>query len=111
MHQSIIGFFENSLSFGFTGTPILRENSGGGRTTKDIFKKILHTYLIKDAIADENVLGFSVDYYGGAELKKITDEEVHSIDKKEFLENENQVMIQKQKIVNLMQCSLFLVGE
>ncbi|MGO4119186.1 hypothetical protein ACEQ6C_39080, partial [Rhizobium ruizarguesonis] len=49
--------------FGFTGTPLFEENkSQDGRVTADIFGKCLHTYLIKDAIHDGNVLGFSVDY-------------------------------------------------
>lgn len=63
MHQSIIDFFTNSLCFGFTGTPIFVENSGANKTTKSIFGKRLHTYMIKDAIRDNNVLGFSIQYY------------------------------------------------
>lgn len=91
MHNSITEFFTNSLSFGFTGTPIFAENSDGARTTQSIFKKQLHTYMIKDAIADNNVLGFSVDYYGGAKLKNIRDMEVESIDTKEFLESDKRL--------------------
>lgn len=63
MHRDINRHFKNSQYFGFTGTPRLLENkSADGRTTADIFEKCLHHYLIKDAIHDENVLGFSVDY-------------------------------------------------
>jgi putative toxin-antitoxin system, toxin component len=51
--------------FGFTGTPIFVENAVEGHTTKEIFGNCLHKYLIKDAIADENVLGFLVEYYHG----------------------------------------------
>ena len=57
MHHSITNFFTNSLSFGFTGTPIFAENSDGARTTQSIFKKQLHTYMIKDAINTQNLLG------------------------------------------------------
>lgn len=91
MHQTISDFFKNSLCYGFTGTPIMRENAKGGKTTKNIFGKRLHSYVIKDAIADNNVLGFSVDYYGGAKLKNTEDEEVKSIDKNEFLRSEKRL--------------------
>jgi type I restriction enzyme, R subunit len=53
--------------FGFTGTPIFVQNAVDGHTTKEIFGNCLHKYLIKDAIADENVLGFLVEYYHGNE--------------------------------------------
>ena len=91
MHHSITDFFTNALSVGFTGTPIFAENSDGARTTQSIFKKLLHSYMIKDAIADNNVLGFSVDYYGGAKLKNIPDIDVESIDTKEFLESDKRL--------------------
>lgn len=99
MHHSITEFFTNALSFGFTGTPIFAENSDGTRTTKDIFGKKLHEYVIKDAIADNNVLGFSVDYYGGAKLKKIDDAEVTSIDTKEFLESDDRLSQIVDKVI------------
>lgn len=63
MHRQISRTFSKAQYFGFTGTPRFKENpSQDGRSTADIFEKCLHTYLIKDAIKDENVLGFSVDY-------------------------------------------------
>lgn len=64
-HRNIMKFFVNAQIFGFTGTPIFAENSVDGHTTKEIFGNCLHQYLIKDAIADENVLGFLVEYYHG----------------------------------------------
>ena len=64
-HNNIVKFFHNTQIFGFTGTPIFAENSVGDHTTKEIFGNCLHRYLIKDAIADENVLGFLVEYYKG----------------------------------------------
>ena len=63
MHTKIVKHFSNAQFFGFTGTPRFEENrSTDGRSTADIFDKCLHYYLIKDAIRDENVLGFSVEY-------------------------------------------------
>ena len=64
-HKNIVKFFDNTQMFGFTGTPIFVENAVDGHTTKEIFGNNLHKYLIKDAIADENVLGFLVEYYHG----------------------------------------------
>jgi type I restriction enzyme R subunit len=64
-HKNIVKFFNNLQIFGFTGTPIFTENSTDKHTTKEIFGECLHKYLIKDAIADENVLGFLVEYYHG----------------------------------------------
>lgn len=64
-HRNIVRFFSNLQLFGFTGTPIFVENSKQDRTTKEIFGDCLHKYLIKDAIADDNVLGFLVEYYKG----------------------------------------------
>ena len=66
-HKNIVKFFDNTQMFGFTGTPIFVENAVDGHTTKEIFGNCLHKYLIKDAIADENVLGFLVEYYHGSE--------------------------------------------
>ena len=65
-HKRIMRFFDNAQVFGFTGTPIFVENAVDGHTTKEIFGNCLHQYLIKDAIADENVLGFLVEYYHGS---------------------------------------------
>ncbi|MGI2314208.1 type I restriction endonuclease subunit R [Staphylococcus cohnii] len=63
MHRAIRQHFKNAQYFGFTGTPRFATNaSQDGRATADIFDKCLHHYLIKDAIRDGNVLGFSVEY-------------------------------------------------
>lgn len=67
-HKKIMKFFDNARIFGFTGTPIFTENAVDGHTTKEIFGNCLHKYLIKDAIADENVLGSLVEYYHGNEV-------------------------------------------
>ncbi|MHB1680131.1 MAG: type I restriction endonuclease subunit R [bacterium] len=63
-HANIKRFFNNTQLFGFTGTPIFKENCAGGVTTADVFDKCLHKYVITDAISDKNVLGFSIEYIG-----------------------------------------------
>ena len=74
-HKNIVKFFDNTQIFGFTGTPIFVQNAVDGHTTKEIFGNCLHKYLIKDAIADENVLGFLVEYYHGNEDVDNTDQD------------------------------------
>ena len=64
-HKNIVNFFKNLQIFGFTGTPIFTENAKQEHTTAEVFGECLHKYMIKDAIADENVLGFLVEYYEG----------------------------------------------
>lgn len=71
-HKAIKEFFPKSQLFGFTGTPIFTENStftqidgeeGSYKTTADLFEKELHAYTITNAIDDNNVLRFHVDYF------------------------------------------------
>lgn len=64
-HRNIVNFFRNLQIFGFTGTPIFPENAKQDITTYEVFGECLHKYMIKDAIADENVLGFLIEYYQG----------------------------------------------
>src|SRR5574344_2069295 len=54
--------FKKYYQFGFTGTPIMPENALGAETTKSVFGDELHSYVITDAIRDEKVLKFKVDY-------------------------------------------------
>lgn len=54
--------FKNFAQFGFTGTPIFPQNALGDEDTKSVFGEILHAYVITDAIRDEKVLKFKVDY-------------------------------------------------
>ena len=54
--------FKYYYQFGFTGTPIFTENALGAETTASVFGSQLHTYIITDAIRDEKVLKFKVDY-------------------------------------------------
>ena len=75
MHTAITKNFKNYHIFGFTGTPIFADNAGSGknahlRTTPQAFGDKLHTYTIVDAINDENVLPFRIDY-----IKTIKDKE------------------------------------
>jgi type I restriction enzyme R subunit len=93
-HKRIKEFFNNSQMFGFTGTPIFADNSNknelGKRTTKDLFEDCLHKYVITDAIKDENVLKFSVEYVGRYKRKETATEidiEVEDIDTKELMED------------------------
>ncbi|MDQ7090452.1 MAG: type I restriction endonuclease subunit R [Methylococcales bacterium] len=90
-HNRIKNFFENHQMFGFTGTPIFAENTLGLKTTKDLFHDCLHKYVITDAIKDENVLKFSIEYVGRYKQKEDSqneiDIEVEDIDTKELLES------------------------
>lgn len=104
-HGRINKFFNNPQMFGFTGTPIFADNAVknqlGKRTTKELFGDCLHKYVITDAIKDENVLKFSVEYVGrytlrqaqGAEVEPLEtkateiDIEVEDIDTKELMES------------------------
>ncbi|MBC1474078.1 type I restriction endonuclease subunit R [Listeria grandensis] len=53
--------FERAVFFGFTGTPIMEENTKNGNTTSDIFGSELHRYSLAEGIRDKNVLGFQID--------------------------------------------------
>ena len=92
-HNRIKAFFENAQMFGFTGTPIFKDNSVknalGRRTTKDLFEECLHKYVITDAIRDKNVLKFSIEYistFKSKEEDEIIDIDVENIDKIEVME-------------------------
>ena len=90
-HKRTKDFFHNVQMFGFTGTPIFADNAAknalGKRTTKDLFGGCLHKYVITDAIRDENVLKFSVEYIRTVKQKdSIVDIEVEAIDTAEVME-------------------------
>ena len=95
MHRIVRQHFNNAQFFGFTGTPRFLENSSqDGRSTADIFGKCLHTYLIKDAIHDGNVLGFSVDYintFKDQAIKTENEDMVEDIDKDEVWMSDRRV--------------------
>lgn len=94
-HKRITEFFRNHQLFGFTGTPIFADNAvskkGKKQTTWDLFHEKLHTYVITDAIKDENVLKFAVEYVGRYKQKPGTatevDIEVEAIDTRELMDS------------------------
>lgn len=92
-HKRIVAFFSKAQMFGFTGTPIFAENAVGKKTTKDLFAECLHKYVITDAIADDNVLRFSVEYWGKLKRKdgSLIDEDVPAINVKEFFESPERI--------------------
>ena len=97
-HAKISEFFRNKQFFGFTGTPIFAENAVKYRTTKDLFGDCLHKYTIKEAIDDENVLGFSVEYYSTFNLKNKDGDDLspdemieNGIDTKEVFSNRKRL--------------------
>lgn len=93
MHARILKSFPKAITFGFTGTPIFRENAvsitaagllkktGGARgnnaivnTTEDLFGPMLHSYVITDAIRDGTVLKFKIGYMNTAKIEDGVDE-------------------------------------
>jgi type I restriction enzyme, R subunit len=98
-HKRITQYFTNCQLFGFTGTPIFAENAAknayGKRTTKELFTECLHKYVITDAIKDENVLKFSIEYVGGYKeklgSKNYIDIEVEDIDRAELLQSHERL--------------------
>lgn len=97
-HKNIKEFFKNAQMFGFTGTPIFADNAQT-QTTKDLFGECLHKYVIVDAIKDENVLRFAVEYVGRYKRKVSPNEidiEVEGIDTKGLLDSPQRL----EKIVD-----------
>mgnify|MGYP003385963748 FL=1 len=98
-HNRIKKFFNNHQMFGFTGTPIFADNAVknqlGKRTTKELFEDCLHKYVITDAIRDENVLKFSIEYVGRYKQKQTSlnfvDIDVEDIDTKELLDSPDRL--------------------
>ena len=93
-HNRIKAFFNHHQLFGFTGTPIFADNAVknelGKRTTKELFGDCLHKYVITDAIKDENVLKFAVEYVGRYRRKESSTEidiDVEDIDTRELMES------------------------
>jgi len=123
-HGKITEFFAKSQLFGFTGTPIFADNASknelGKRTTKDLFGNCLHKYVITDAIRDENVLRFGIEYVGKYKNKSNTffDIEVEDIDKKEVFDAPKRltkiadyiIALHSQKTFNKDYSALFAVS-
>ena len=123
-HKRITAFFNNYQMFGFTGTPIFADNAHkndlGKRTTRDLFEKRLHEYTIINAIKDENVLKFKIEYIGRYRQSgnTIIDIEVEDIDTKEVLDSPDRlkkivdyiIQYHDQKTHNKAYSSLFAVS-
>ncbi|MBZ4218550.1 type I restriction enzyme subunit R domain-containing protein [Mycoplasma tauri] len=62
MIKNINETFPNAALIGFTGTPLGKENSKNGLTTKAIFGDLLHSYTLKNGIEDKKILGFNIEY-------------------------------------------------
>ncbi|MCG2791933.1 MAG: type I restriction endonuclease subunit R [Weeksellaceae bacterium] len=82
--------FKKYYQFGFTGTPIFPENALGAETTASVFGRELHAYVITDAIRDEKVLKFKVDYNDVRPLFKSLETE---IDEKKLSAAENKTAL------------------
>lgn len=98
-HTRIKSFFKKAQLFGFTGTPIFADNNVGGVTTADVFGECLHKYIITNAISDNNVLGFAVEYVGKYKQKDpdtldadiFAETLVEGIDTREVLESDDRL--------------------
>lgn len=108
-HQNIKRFFQNAQMFGFTGTPIFKDNSqskaGLTLTTDYLFNQCLHKYVIVDAIRDRNVLQFQIDYRGKFTAKGMQNnldygEDVEGIDTQELYDNPQRLEMIARYIVD-----------
>ena len=93
--------FKRFYQFGFTGTPIFPQNALGAETTASVFGRELHSYVITDAIRDEKVLKFKVDYNDvRAKFKAIETEQ----DEKKLNAAENkQALLHPERIREISQ--------
>lgn len=96
LHQLIEKSFKKYHMFGFTGTPIYAKNAGKGSldsmTTEQVFGEKLHSYTIIDAIRDNNVLPFSIDYVDTFKISEnIKDSLVENIDTKAIFLHEERI--------------------
>jgi type I restriction enzyme R subunit len=100
-HLNIIKFFKNSQLIGFTGTPIFSENAfrniRGKKTTSELFGKCLHRYTITDAINDQNVLKFLVEYVNVVDKKELQEDNKES---KIFYSSTNRINKITEYIIN-----------
>ena len=97
MHSAITKNFKKYSLFGFTGTPIFAQNAGTGgdmrlKTTQQAFGDKLHTYTIVDAINDENVLPFRIDYVNTIKDKEgILDQQISAIDREKAMASAERI--------------------
>ncbi len=91
--------FKKYYQFGFTGTPIFSENAVKGETTANIFGVNLHSYVITDAIRDNKVLKFKVDYQNVKPQFKDTEENIWSeSDRKKLVKAEKHFLLHEERI-------------
>ena len=123
MHLDIVRHFNKAQFFGFTGTPRFEINGQVEghvvKTTASLFGECLHTYLIKDAIFDNNVLGFHVEYIKTVEgdydfndkqmVEAIDTDEVMSSDKRMTMIANHIIANHKSKTRNRQYTALFAV--
>lgn len=96
MHTDITRAFKRYNLFGFTGTPIFAANSASGgnpqlKTTEQAFGDKLHTYTIVDAITDNNVLPFRIDYINTIKVGNPDDTQVSAIDSEAVLLDQRRI--------------------
>ena len=123
MHRDIVRHFKKAQFFGFTGTPRFEVNGKVEghitQTTEKLFGDCLHTYLIKDAIFDNNVLGFHVEYIktvsgdydlnDRAMVEAIDTDEVMGADKRMTMIANHIIANHKAKTRNRQYTALFTV--
>ena len=78
-YSKVNEFFTNKQMIEFTGTPTFADNVVKNKDTSNLFNECLHKYEIKDAIEDNNVLGFSVEYHNTFKSKQLQDEEKNDL--------------------------------
>lgn len=123
-HEKIKNFFKGAQMFGFTGTPIFKDNAGtneyGTRTTEMLFGNPLHKYVITDAIRDGNVLRFAIEYIRtfkqkdhieDIDIDKINEAEVMSSPQRQKAIVRHIIQNHDRKTHNRVFTSLFCVGD
>lgn len=96
MHTRIVKNFKKYHLFGFTGTPIFAQNASACgdptlKTTEQAFGEQLHTYTIVNAINDDNVLPFRIDYINTMKKKNINDKDVAGIDTVQAIQDPQRI--------------------
>lgn len=104
MHRAITKAFKNYQLFGFTGTPIFKQNMAKGskvllKTTEQVFGDQLHTYTIVNAISDKNVLPFLIDYVNTVKVGNVHDKKVKAIDTERALLSEKRIRLVVEHIL------------
>ena len=107
MRRTIDKYFTNALYYGFTGTPIFTEEdeiTENSKLTSLYFGKPIHTYTLKEAIGDHNVLPLCIDYVNSIKLKNGVmsqlDKQVQGIDYEEALLDDRRIKVVIDDILN-----------